>query len=72
MKLSLVNGNYEIKLKLMGRAREIGPKINKTRGIECLPEDFESEKNFVNEDNLFNYTKKNTLKNLTNLKLSNA
>jgi hypothetical protein len=38
---------------LIGKAREFGKKSTNLRGIESLPEDFQQERKFVNEENLF-------------------
>lgn len=53
LNILLVNENYSIPIKMLGVANEIEEKTVKKRGPECLPDNFDEEKKYVDQDNLF-------------------
>lgn len=53
MHILLLDGAYKLELKMLGKALDIGEKIVPYRGVEMLPENFENEHKFVDDENLF-------------------
>lgn len=59
MLLKLVDGFYDLKVKLYGDSAEIGIKSAQQRGPESLPQDFHLDSKIIDEDSLdFNSLKK--------------
>lgn len=48
-----MNGAYKLDLKMLGKALDIAGKTTTKRGPEILPENFEPETKFMDEENLF-------------------
>jgi len=53
MQILLLDGAYKLELKMLGKALDIGEKTFDKRGPEILPENFDREKKYVDDDNLF-------------------
>ncbi|EWS70940.1 flagellar associated protein, putative (macronuclear) [Tetrahymena thermophila SB210] len=53
MQILLFNGAYKLDLKMLGKALDISEKTITKRGPETLPENFENERKFLDEENLF-------------------
>lgn len=49
----LLDGAYKLELKMLGKALDIGEKTFDKRGPETLPENFDKERKYVDDDNLF-------------------